>query len=134
MNFQNIKMAKPSHLYLASKPYLDPAKASKSYLATWNPQQHDLHTQWKSLSNRLFILNGLLSELSIYAHASVSALHVLLSFLSFISMHVLLYPHCSILPPRVGIKSGNKITYKQHMLSNKFCCSLKKKQITKKCT
>ena len=35
MTFQNITMAKPSHLYLAAKPYLDPAAASiNPYLAS----------------------------------------------------------------------------------------------------
>ena len=34
MTFQNITIAKPSHLYLAAKPYLDPATASiNPYLA-----------------------------------------------------------------------------------------------------
>ena len=28
MTFQNITMAKPSHLYLAAKPYLDPVTTS----------------------------------------------------------------------------------------------------------
>ena len=58
MTFQNITMAKPSHLYLATKPYLNPAAASKPYLdppATSKTcssysmekyQQHGLHTQW----------------------------------------------------------------------------------------
>ena len=32
MTFQNITMVKPVHLYLAAKPYLDPAIASKPYL------------------------------------------------------------------------------------------------------
>ena len=40
INFPNITMAKPSHLYLAAKPiYLDPATASiNPYLAAWKPQ------------------------------------------------------------------------------------------------
>ena len=120
MNFQNITMAKPSHLYLDAKPYLDPAVASKPYLTTWNLQQQDLHTQWKILSNRLIILNGPLSELYIYARASVSALHILLSFLSFIFVHVLLYQHYISLAPHVVINIASKVTYKQHMLSNTF--------------
>ena len=126
MNFQNITLAKPSHLYFVVKPYFYPTTASKPYLATWNPQQQALHTQWKSISNRIFILNGPLSELSICARVSISALHMLLRFLSFISAHVLLYPHYSNLSPHVVIKLASKITYKQHMLSNKFCCSLKR--------
>ena len=108
-----------------SKPYLDPTTASKPYLAAWNPQQQALHTQWKSISNRIFILNGPLFELSICACAFVSALHVLLSFLSFISVHVLLYPHCNSLPLHVFTNLASKVTYKQHMLSNKLCCSVK---------
>ena len=120
MTFQNITMDKPSHLYLASKPYLDPAANLKPYLAAWNPQQQALHTQWKSLNNRLFILNGPLSELSICSRASVSAFHVLLILLSFISMHMLLYPHCNNLPPDVVINIASKFTYKQHMLSKNF--------------
>ena len=126
MTFQNITMAKPSHLYLAAKPYLDPAVGSKPYSAASIPQQQDFHAQWKSLTNGLFIFNGPLSELSIYAHASVFALHVLLSFLNFISRHVLLYPHCNNLPPHFVINIVSKVTYKQHMLRNKFCCSLKR--------
>ena len=57
MNFQNITMAKPSHLYLVVKPYLDPATTSKilrsmkpsvigSSYSMENPQQQALHTQW----------------------------------------------------------------------------------------
>ena len=126
MTFQNITLSKPSHLYFVAKPYLDPTTASKPYLAAWNPQQQALHTQWKSISNRIFILNGPLFELSICARAFVSALHVLLSFLSFISVHVLLYPHCNSLPLHAFTKLASKVTYKQHMLSNKFCCSLKR--------
>ena len=34
MTFKNIIMAKPSHLYLAAKPYLDLAVASKPYLSS----------------------------------------------------------------------------------------------------
>ena len=125
MTFQNITLVKPSHLYLVAKPYLDPATASKPYLATWNPQQQALHTQWKSISNRIFILNGPLFELSICACAVVSALHMLLPFLSFRAMHVLLYPHCSSLPLHVFTKLASRVTYKQHMSSNKLCCSVK---------
>ena len=59
MTFQNITIAKPSHLYLAAKPYLDHAVASiNPYLAAWKPQHEALHTQWQSLNNRLFILNA----------------------------------------------------------------------------
>ena len=90
-----------------------------------NPQQQALHTQWKILSNMFFILNDPLSKLFICAQASVSALHVLLSFLSFISVHVLMYLHCSSLPPHDIINLSSKVTYKQHMLRNKFCYSLK---------
>ena len=134
MTFQNITMAKPSHLHLVAKPYLDPVEASKPYLAAWNPQQQALHTQWKSLDNRLFILNGPLFELSICARASISALHMLLSFVRFIFVHVLLHPKCTSLPPHVVIKLASKVTYKQHMLSNKCCCSLIREKITEKCT
>ena len=133
MTFQNITMAKPSHLHLVAKPYLDPVEASKPYLAAWNPLRQALHTQWKTLNNMLFILNGPFSKLSICARASVSALHVLLSFLSFISAHVLLYPHCNSLSPHV-INIASKVTYKQHMWSNTIFCSLKREQITKNCT
>ena len=125
MTFQIITLDKPSHMYLVVKPYLDPATASKPYLASWNPQQHALHTQWKSISNRIFILNGPLFYLSICAHAFVSTLHMLLSFLSFISVHMLLYPHCSSLPLHVFTNLASKVTCKQYMLSNKLCCSVK---------
>ena len=30
--FQNITMVKPSHLYLAANPYVDPASSSNPYL------------------------------------------------------------------------------------------------------
>ena len=126
MTFQNVTLAKPSHLYFVAKPYLDPMTTSKPYLATWNPRQQALHTQWKSISNKIFILNFPLFELSICTRAFVSALHVILSFLSFISVHVLLYLHCNGLPPHVVINLASKVTYKQHMLRNKFCCSLKR--------
>ena len=122
MTFQNITLAKPSHLYFVAKPYLDPTTASKPYLAAWNPQQQALHTQWKSISNRIFILNCPLFEISVCTRAFVSALHVLLSF---ISAHVLMYPHCNSLPLHVFTKLVSKVTYKQHMLSNKLCCSVK---------
>ena len=125
MTFQNITLAKPSHLYFVAKPYFYPTTASKPYLATGNPQQQALHTQWKSISNKIFILNGPLFELSIYVRAFVSPLHVLLSFLSFISAHVLLYPHCSSLPLHVFTKLASKVICKQHMLTNKLCCSVK---------
>ena len=125
MTFQIITLAKPSHMYLVVKPYLDLATASKPYLASWNPQQHALHTQWKSISNRIFILNDPLSEISICACAFVSSLHVLLSFLIFLSTHMLLYPHCNSLPLHVFTKLASKVTYKPHMLSNKLCCSVK---------
>ena len=126
MTFQNITLAKPSHLYFVAKPYLDFTTASKPYLEAWNPQQQALHTQWKSLNNRLFILNGPLSELSICARACVSTLHVRLIFMRFISINVLLYPHFNSLPPHVVINLASKVIYKQHMLSNKFFSSLKR--------
>ena len=50
---------------------------------------------------------------------------LLLSFLSFTSAHVLLYPHCSSIPLHVFTKLASKVTCKQHMLSNKLCCSVK---------
>ena len=125
MTFQNITLAKLSHLYFVAKPYLDPAIASKPYLATWNPRQQALHTQWKSISNRIFILNCPLFDVSMCARAFVSALHVLLSFLSFISVHALLYPHCSSIPLHVFKNLASKVTCKQHLLSNKLCCSVK---------
>ena len=95
------------------------------------PRKLQNHTQQlETLTNRLFILNGKASATDasyLMAHfPSFLSVHVLLSFLSFIYARVLLYPHYRSFPPHFVIKLASKVTYKQQMLSNKFCYLLKR--------